>query len=101
LFGEKVHGQYNQNVFDGRTLTPILFEELPMPERTLFWRKGKEWAIRRGCWKLIGDDKSEIMLFNLDEDIREQKDLAKEKPDLVKELLVIYKEWEKDIAGKS
>jgi hypothetical protein len=47
LFGEKVHGQYNQNVFDGRTLTPILFEELPMPERTLFWRKGKEWAIRR------------------------------------------------------
>jgi hypothetical protein len=39
-----------------------------------------------------------MMLFNLDEDIGEKKNLAEQRPDLVKELLVAYKEWEKDIA---
>jgi hypothetical protein len=40
------------------------------------------------------------MLFNLDNDLAEQNDLAKDKPDLVEELLTIYKQWEKDIAAK-
>jgi hypothetical protein len=71
-----------------------------MPERALFWRSGKEWAVRRGSWKLVGSNKSKMMLFNLDDDIGEQKDLAKERPDFVEELLFIYKEWEKDVAGK-
>jgi hypothetical protein len=39
------------------------------------------------------------MLFNLDNDIAEQKNLAKARPHLVKELLTLYKKWEKDIAG--
>jgi len=96
----KTPGENNHNTLDGRTLAPILFEGSAMPERTLFWRRGKEWAVRRGPWKLVGSDKGEIMLFNLDDDIGEQKDLVKERPDLVEELLVIYKEWEKDVAGE-
>ena len=40
------------------------------------------------------------MLFNLDDDIGEQRDLAKERLGLVEELLAAYKDWEKDIAGK-
>ena len=71
-----------------------------MPERALFWRRGKEWAVRRGPWKLVGNAKSEMILFNLDDDIEEQKDLAKESPNIVEELLVLYREWEKDVAGK-
>ncbi|MDT8303817.1 MAG: sulfatase-like hydrolase/transferase [Sedimentisphaerales bacterium] len=96
----KTPGPNNYNTLDGRTLAPILFEGLAMPERALFWRRGKEWAVRRGPWKLVGSAKSEMMLFNLDDDIEEQKDLIKERPDLVEELLAIYTEWEKDITGK-
>ena len=98
LAGAKLPEPDNQNKLDGRTLTPVLFEGLPMPERTLFWRRGKDWAVRRGPWKLVGNDKGKIMLFNLENDIGEQKDLAREKLDLVEELLAFYKEWEKDVA---
>jgi arylsulfatase A len=100
LTGAKVPGLNNHKALDGRTLTPVLFEGLPMPERALFWRRGTEWAVRWGPWKLVGGNKGEMMLFNLDDDIGEQKDLANERPDLVEELLTAYKDWEKDIAGK-
>ncbi|UCE47767.1 MAG: sulfatase-like hydrolase/transferase [Phycisphaerales bacterium] len=100
LAGEKVSGPDSQNVLDGSTLTPVLFEGHTMAERTLFWRRGKDWALRRGPWKLVGGDKRGVMLFNLDEDIGEQKNLAKERPDFVEELLAAYKDWEKDIARK-
>ena len=84
---------------DGTTLTPVLFKGQALPERDLFWRKGKEWAVRRGSWKLVHDEAGRVMLFNLDDDIAEQKDLAREKSDLVEQLLASYKEWEKDMAG--
>jgi arylsulfatase A-like enzyme len=88
------------NTLDGRTLTPILFKRLSIQERALFWRSGKEWAVRQGPWKLVKNNEQEIMLFNLDEDIGEQRNFAKEKSDLVKKLLVIYKQWEKDVVEK-
>jgi len=96
LAAEKTSGHH----MDGSTLTPVLFEKQTMPERDLFWRKGKEWAVRRGPWKLVSDENSEPMLFDLDDDIAEQKNLAKEKPDLVEELLAAYKQWESVIAEK-
>jgi arylsulfatase A-like enzyme len=69
-----------------------------MPKRDLFWRKGEEWAVRRDSWKLVHNEDGKLMLFNLDDDIAEQNNLAKEKPDLVEQLLIAYKKWEKDVA---
>jgi arylsulfatase A-like enzyme len=85
---------------DGSTLTPVLFKRQAMPERDLFWRKGREWAVRRGPWKLVGDENGEMMLFHLDDDIAEQKNLAREQTDLVEELLAAYKQWENMIVDK-
>ena len=65
----KATGPHNKYALDGKTLAPILFEGLPMSERALFWRRGKDWAVRRGPWKLVGSTKSEMKLFNLDDDI--------------------------------
>ena len=100
LAGVEVPVSTSHNASDGRTLTPVLLEGLSMPQRDLFWRRGKEWAARRGPWKLVGGDKGEMMLFNLEDDISEQNDLAKQRPDLVEELLAAYKDWEKDIDSK-
>ena len=97
LAGVEEPGPVSYNALHGRTLTPVLFEGLPIPKRTLFWRRGKEWAARRGPWKLVGGDKGEMMLFNLEDDISEQKNLAKQRPDIVEELLAAYKDWEKDV----
>jgi predicted 2-oxoglutarate/Fe(II)-dependent dioxygenase YbiX len=51
-------------------------------------------------WKLVADRKDRMMLFNLEEDIGEKRDLAKEKPEIVEKLLAAYKNWEKDVSGK-
>ena len=100
LAGSKAPGPNSQRALDGRTLGPVLFEGLPMPERTLFWRKGKEWAVRHGPWKLIAGENGELMLFNLDNDIAEQRNLVKDRPDLVEKLLAAYRDWDKDVSGK-
>jgi arylsulfatase A len=95
LAKEKTFGHH----VDGSTLTPVLFEEQTMPRRDLFWRKGKDWAVRRGSWKLVHDEEGRMMLFDLDDDIDEQKNLAKEKPGLVEQLSASYKGWDKDMTG--
>ena len=63
--------------------------------------QGASVGVRWGPWKLVSVNKGEMMLFNLDDDIGEQKDLARERPGLVEELLAFYKEWEKDVAGEN
>ena len=54
---------------DGDTLSSVLFEGKPMPERGTFWRKGKDWAARRGVWKLVGSEPGTVSLYNLHADI--------------------------------
>ncbi len=83
---------------DGNTLVPLLFKGQAIPKRYLFWRKGEDWAVRRGPWKLVHSEEGTLMLFNLDDDIAEQNNLAKENPELVEQLLIAYKKWEKDVA---
>jgi arylsulfatase A len=97
LAAVEISGAQNSSPLDGRTLTPVLLEGLGMHQRNLFWRRGKEWAARHGSWKLVGGYKSEMMLFNLEDDISEQKNLAKQRPEIVEKLLSAYKDWEKEI----
>ncbi|MFG0252689.1 MAG: sulfatase-like hydrolase/transferase, partial [Phycisphaerales bacterium JB038] len=66
---------------DGLDVTGALFAGQPL-QRTLYWRQGRQEAVRRGDWKLIYDD-----LYNVAADPGEQRDLAAQKPDLVAELV--------------
>ncbi len=84
---------------DGTTITPLLFEGKPMPKRGLFWRKGKNWAVRRGPWKLVGAG-NESQLFNLDNDIGESEDVSARNPERIKALFNSLKAWERDVDGK-
>jgi len=70
---------------DGQSLAAVLLEGKPLPERELFWQQPNGVALRRGHWKYLRIHKEE-MLFNLDNDPSESKDLAKEKPDVFKSL---------------
>jgi arylsulfatase A-like enzyme len=81
---------------DGVNLIPYLTGENPSkPHESLYWRIGKQWAIRHGDYKLVASstDNYQPMLFNLAEDIGEAKDLAQKNPDMVKELRAIYDKW--------
>jgi arylsulfatase A-like enzyme len=81
---------------DGVDISPLLMKGRRMNERTLFWRKGSAKAVRRGPWKLVvkGDD---VELYNLDDDLGEQKNLATQKRELVAGLTEALAKWEKEV----
>jgi arylsulfatase A-like enzyme len=98
--------------FDGVNLLPYLTDKQKgAPHETLYWRMGNMMAIRRGAWKLVKtregrldtnvdalSDLSDAALYNLAEDIGEQRDLAAKHPDKVKELSATWQEWNRQLA---
>jgi len=81
---------------DGVNLFPLLFGEAKLPERQLFWRTGKQSAVRSGSWKLCITGKK-VDLFDLGEDPGEQKNLAELHPDVVRTLRGDWEEWNRDV----
>ncbi|WP_299670352.1 sulfatase-like hydrolase/transferase [uncultured Polaribacter sp.] len=87
-------------------------------ERLLVWKWRKNWAVRKGDWKLTNAkenhwkseptqfyiapivDNKELKLFNVNEDAGERIDLALEHPEIVKELEMAYNSWYKNNYGK-
>lgn len=73
------------------------------PHDALYWRLGKQMAIRAGDWKLVRyadslgkNPNSQVMtakLYNLAQDIHEDRDLAAAMPDKVQELQAKWDEW--------
>jgi len=79
---------------DGVDLLPYLKgDNSDLPHDALFWSNGPNKAVRLGNWKMIvaGDHK---FLFNLKDDIGEAKNLAGQKPDVVRRLQKALKEWQ-------
>ena len=81
---------------DGVDLKPYLTgERSDQPHETLYWRFGKQWAVRHGDWKLLvgnaGSGRPE--LYHLSEDLGEKTDLASNDPVKLKELQGIYDRW--------
>ncbi|MCI0331908.1 MAG: sulfatase [Planctomycetes bacterium] len=81
---------------DGVNLLPYLAgEESARPHETLYWRFGKQWAVRHGDWKLVGANGGNLdgELYNLADDISESKNLAADNPDKVAELKQLWDAW--------
>lgn len=101
---------------DGVDLTPVLFENKDLPDRTLFWgfgaNKGAQRAARKGDWKLVqgirkGTDPKQPAvrgdftgLYNLKDDPRENTDLSASHPEVLQQLLQELDEWDKDVSVK-
>ena len=83
---------------DGVNILPVLLEGRELPERTLFWRYEHKHlkAVRKGPWKLLIIE-DEVGLYNLDDDLGENDNLAPFKPKLVAELKAELAAWEKDV----
>ena len=75
------------------------------PHAALFWRFGDQMAVRQGDWKLVRYDGNAdtnagrrqpvtaARLYDLSKDIHEDKDLAAEQPEKVKQLQALWDEW--------
>ncbi len=84
---------------DGVNLMPFLTgEKTTAPHDMLFWRSGGPGgnnAVRSGNMKLVRLGNADPELYDLATDVGESKNLAAEKPEVVKELVSAIAEWEK------
>jgi arylsulfatase A-like enzyme len=84
---------------DGEDILPILTGKKPAHERTFFWRLPRpieyfgQKAVRRGKWKYIYDREMEL-LFELEADGGEKRNVAYKYPDTVQTLRTALMEWE-------
>ncbi len=78
---------------DGVDLRPLLFGGEKLPDRTLFWKMDGDIAIRRGPWKLVKIGDQPFELYNLNDDIGEQNNLATGHEKSVKILWQEYLNW--------
>ncbi len=92
---------------DGVDFGPRLFDGTPLAERPLFWRFKDQHAVRKGPWKLLVNPKGPKgtkqetvrRLFNLDNDLGEQHDLASKRPEMVEELQTMLDTWAAEVTA--
>jgi arylsulfatase A-like enzyme len=89
---------------DGVNILPVLLEGKELPERTVFWRTGREGAARKGPWKLLMRARKRkqygfVGLYNLDNDIGEENNLVDQRPQLFNTLKTEFEAWEKDVTA--
>ena len=83
------------DVFDGKSLLPLLTGRDTIHHDTLYWSKGGdngEFAVRGGDWKLHSV-KDQQQLFNLAEDPGEKVNLAAKHPEQINTLNTAFDKW--------
>ncbi|MHC4444961.1 MAG: sulfatase [Planctomycetota bacterium] len=76
----------SQFKLDGIDITPVLLHNRKIL-RSLFWQSSPtDSAFRKGPWKYLKDKKQKEMLFNLQQDLSEKNNLARQHPKILAEL---------------
>jgi len=78
----------NERPFDGRNVWDQIrgAKEDVAPEGMVMARSQTEGAVWDGPWKLVVGPRDEIMLFRIDEDPNEERDLSANHPDVLSRL---------------
>jgi len=85
-------------IIDGQDLLQTQRETI-LAHRPLFWRSDFNRAVRFEQWKLLHNKRTgSIHLFDLRRDIGEQRNVAQQHPDVVKQLMTLLDEWESELA---
>lgn len=86
---------------DGVNLLPyVRGENDGRPHEILYWRRGGDYAVRKGDWKLLFGDSRDgiahdrIELYNLAEDPNESKDLVDSQPERARTLQDLFDAWD-------
>lgn len=79
---------------DGRSLDAVVRSASASPtHQTLNWSWGKWSAVRRGPWKLVGDEAGENTLSNLSTDPKESQNLLRDEPEIAQQLARHHNDW--------
>lgn len=77
---------------EGLSLVPV-FENKPLARDAIYWEHEGNRAIRKKQWKLVAKHNQPWELYDMSNDRIESRNLAAEKPELVKELSEKYAAW--------
>ena len=84
--------------FDGVNLLPFLAGESDAaPHEYLYWRYGKQSAVRKGDWKLVQREQEGEQLYDLKSDIGEKQNLAMQQPEILNDLKQAYAKWNAEL----
>jgi arylsulfatase A-like enzyme len=88
-----------ERIYDGVDLIPYCTgEKTGPPHQALYWRAAYNKAIRMGEWKLIIDEKAgRTLLYNMETDKREHRNVAEQHPEVVEKLLTNLAVWERGL----
>ena len=99
----------NYKQLEGLSLMPLLKEQDNFQQRAIYWHfphhrdteLSMASAIRVGDWKLVKEFESgKLYLFNLKEDIGEEKNLSSEYADKAKSLLEQLEKWQLNVGAE-
>ncbi|MEL7336739.1 MAG: sulfatase-like hydrolase/transferase, partial [Planctomycetota bacterium] len=87
---------------DGIDVSPAIRMGKSLPKRTVMWGMKNKGALRRGNWKwVLPGGKQSPMLFDIQNDPREQKDLAQQHADIAAQLQKTYESMLADARADS
>jgi arylsulfatase B len=89
---------FEEREFDGVDLAAALGARWRLENRTLYWRYGRNAALRQGEWKIVKQNAAEFQLFHLKTDPGETADLAAAEPARARVLAGVWEEWNKQMA---
>ncbi len=73
---------------DGISFLPTLLGKGKQRQHEfLYWEYSGQVAVRKGNWKAYKPSKQQWQLYNLDTDTREEKDLAKQHPQILQQMI--------------
>lgn len=89
----------DDRVYDGVNLMPFLTgENQGLPHEYLFWQRGFSRAIRDNRWKLcINTDAGDTVLFDLEHDPYENRDLFDSHKNHGRHLALIHSQWSESL----
>lgn len=108
LTDSKGDGTHNESV-DGVSLAGLFRDPSSSLDRNLYWHyphyhaggDGPYSAVRSGDWRLIEfHETGETALYSLSDDIGEQNNLAKSKPEKAAALLAVLRAWRKRVGAQ-
>ena len=80
-------------VLEGESILPMIRGGRGSPDRTFCWEHEGNRGIRQGDWKLVALPGKPWELYNLPADRAEGRDVAAERPDVVRQLSDEYDQW--------
>lgn len=83
-------------ILDGYDVLPVLKDNAKSPRHMMFWQRKEDKAARVGDWKWVQSSKGNG-LFNLKDDIEEQRDLSKSHPEKLAELKAAFLNWKREM----